>query len=64
MDRHNKQHRLKEEVIMNEALTYSTDEDYTEYLTYQANLFDDCGDCYFDGMHIGTRTDYEIAYDL
>ena len=47
---------------MNEALTHSVD--YTPYLTYQANLFDDYGDCYFDGTHIGTRIDYEIAHDL
>lgn len=35
-----------------------------EEKTYQAMLFDDAGDLYFDGSHIGSRAQQEYEYDL
>jgi len=47
-------------------MTTENKETKTDYdtSTYQADLFDNEGDCYFDGWHIGTCQESEYAYDL
>jgi len=45
--------------FMDSAITHSVD--YNDYMTYQANLFDEYGDCFFDGKH---AYDPEYEHDL